>query len=140
MIETGRRPERILVVDDRPMTREIIRDMLECEGFEDVEVAADGMQALTMMSVDDFSLVVTDWDMAPMSGPDLLTCTRHHARMRTVPFVLATGRFEEGDVGEAEEAGFATILLKPFARDDLMRAIHAGLHPQIGSEPRRQAA
>ena len=139
MTDSARRPERILVVDDRPMTREIIRDMLECEGFDHVEVAADGMQALMLMSVEDFSLVVTDWDMAPMSGPDLLACTRHHPRMKEIPFVLATGKFEAGEVKEARQAGFDLIVVKPFATEALANEVNTGLRSATATPDSQRA-
>ena len=104
----------VLVVDDyRTMVR-IIRNFLRQLGFEDVDGASDGSAALEMMHEKDYGLVISDWNMAPMTGYDLLREVRNDDDLSRTPFIMVTADGTSENQVAAKRAGVSDYLLKPF--------------------------
>lgn len=104
----------VLVVDDyRTMVR-IIRNFLRQLGFEDVDGASDGSAALEMMHEKDYGLVISDWNMAPMTGYDLLREVRKDDDLSRTPFIMVTADGTSENQVAAKRAGVSDYLQKPF--------------------------
>lgn len=104
----------VLVVDDyRTMVR-IIRNFLRQLGFEDVDGASDGSAALEMMHEKDYGLVISDWNMAPMTGYDLLREVRKDDGLSRTPFIMVTADGTSENQVAAKRAGVSDYLQKPF--------------------------
>ena len=104
----------VLVVDDyRTMVR-IIRNFLRQLGFEDVDGASDGSAALEMMHEKDYGLVISDWNMAPMTGYDLLREVRKDDDLSRTPFIMVTADGTSENQVAAKRAGVSNYLQKPF--------------------------
>ena len=104
----------VLVVDDyRTMVR-IIRNFLRQLGFEDVDGASDGSAALEMMHDKDYGLVISDWNMAPMTGYDLLREVRKDDDLSRARFIMVTADGTSENQVAAKRAGVNDYLLKPF--------------------------
>ncbi len=117
----------VLVVEDSTTMRRIIRSLLEEIGFTRVEEAADGLRALQKLRENDFALVMSDWNMAPMTGLELLRRARADARLADVPFIMVTAEKRSEEVVIAKEAGASNYIVKPFNADTLRRKIEAVL-------------
>ena len=104
----------VLVVDDyRTMVR-IIRNVLRQLGVEDVDGASDGSAALEMMLDKGYGLVISDWNMAPMTGYDLLREVRKDGDLSGTPFIMVTADSTSENQVAAKRAGVSDYLLKPF--------------------------
>ncbi len=125
--EPDRRPAaaRVLVADDDPMMRLVLRRTLEKWGYE-VETAADGSEAWRRLERDSFGLVVTDWVMPGMTGPELCRKIRSAGFRHYVFVVLLTARDEKGALVEGMEAGADDFVVKPFQEAELKVRLRAG--------------
>lgn len=124
-------PERdvaILIVDDDAVMRNVVRRLLDRLGFRRVEEAADGLEALTMLRRNRPGLVISDWNMEPMDGLDLLREIRADAALAAIPVILATADTGPGKAAEAAKAGASGYLEKPFDG----RALGAALEKVLG--------
>ena len=104
----------ILIVDDYKTMLKIIRNLLGQLGFNKVEEATDGAMALQKMQEQHFDLIISDWNMEPMSGLDLLKQTRANDNYRRVPFIMVTAESKPANVIAAKEAGVSNYIVKPF--------------------------
>lgn len=104
----------ILVVDDDPGIVRMIGRLLRELGFRRVEHASDGASAVQKLTAARFDLVISDWNMTPMSGLELLQHIRKDRRLATIGFVMATGKNDPDEVAAAKAAGVDGYLLKPF--------------------------
>lgn len=115
----------VLVVDDyRTMVR-IIRNFLNQLGFADVDGAADGSAALKMMREKDYGLVISDWNMEPMTGYELLREVRSDDHLSRTPFIMVTTEAKTENVAAAKTAGASNYILKPFNAVTLKSKIEA---------------
>lgn len=116
-------PDPILIVDDDSDIRESLRDALSDEGFTTAE-AADGGDALAYLRDNDarVSLVLLDWNMAPIDGPTFMAEARRDPTLSKVPVVLLTAdaRFSE----KAASGPFVASLKKPVSLHDLLDLAH----------------
>jgi two-component system chemotaxis response regulator CheY len=113
------KPTRILVVDDFPTMRRIVRNLLLELGYEDVAEADDGRTALPMLQAGGFDLLITDWNMPGMHGLDLLRQVRADERLARLPVVLLTVESRREQIVEAVEAGVNAVVMKPFTAEVL---------------------
>jgi two-component system chemotaxis response regulator CheY len=109
----------ILVVDDYNTMRRIIRNLLKQLGFDNVEEAADGTEALAKLKEKNFGLVVSDWNMEPMSGLDLLKQVRATEAIKNIPFIMVTAESKPENVIIAKQAGVSNYIVKPFNAETL---------------------
>jgi two-component system chemotaxis response regulator CheY len=113
----------ILLAEDSALMRSLIRDMLRpAEQFTVIE-AANGQQALEALRKQQVDMVLSDWNMQPMNGLQLLHAMRGDADLAEVPFVLMTGEQTPQTITHAVAAGVAGFLTKPFGRDQLAKLI-----------------
>ena len=115
----------ILVVDDYNTMIRIIRNLLRQLGFEDVDEASDGAVALDKMRDKKYGLVISDWNMEPMTGYDLLQQVRSDPQLAPTPFIMVTAESKTENVIAAKQAGVNNYIVKPFNRETLKNKIEA---------------
>ena len=113
----------ILIVDDYKTMLRIIRNLLKQLDFVNVEEASDGSEALAKLRAGNFGLVISDWNMAPMTGLDLLKEVRADSRLRTLPFIMITAESKTENVIAAKQAGVSNYIVKPFNAETLREKI-----------------
>jgi len=104
----------ILIVDDYKTMLRIIRNLLKQLGFNNVDEATDGSAALQKMRDRSYGLVISDWNMEPMSGLQLLQEVRADAQLQGVPFIMVTAESKSENVVAAKQAGVTNYIVKPF--------------------------
>ena len=104
----------ILVVDDFNTMRRIVRSLLKQLGFNNVDEAVDGNDALSKISAKEYALVLSDWNMEPKSGIDLLREVRQSEKHKNMPFILITAESKIENIVEAKKAGVNQYIVKPF--------------------------
>jgi two-component system, chemotaxis family, chemotaxis protein CheY len=115
----------ILVVDDYNTMVRIIRNLLRQLGFEHIDDACDGSTALEKMRTRRYGLVISDWNMEPMSGYDLLQEVRADPFLTTTPFIMVTAESKTDNVIAAKKAGVSNYIVKPFNAQTLKNKIEA---------------
>jgi two-component system chemotaxis response regulator CheY len=104
----------ILVVDDYQTMIRIIRNLLKQLGFENVDDASDGSAAIAKMRDKKYVLVISDWNMEPMSGFELLQKVREETTLSETPFIIVTAESRTENVIAAKKAGVSNYIVKPF--------------------------
>lgn len=104
----------ILIVDDYKTMLRIIRNLLKQIGFNNVDEATDGKAALEKMQQRKYGLVISDWNMEPMTGLELLKEVRADESLRPTPFIMITAESKTENVIAAKEAGVNNYIVKPF--------------------------
>ncbi len=104
----------ILIVDDYKTMLRIIRNLLKQLGFSNVEEAQDGSAALQKLRDKGFGLIISDWNMEPMSGLQLLKEVRADVKLKDTPFIMITAESKSENVIAAKEAGVNNYIVKPF--------------------------
>ena len=115
----------VLVVDDYKTMIRIIRNLLKQLGFEDVDDAADGSEALQKMCNRKYGLVISDWNMEPMTGYELLKEVRSDEGLARTPFIMVTAESKTENVIAAKKAGVNNYIVKPFSAQTLKGKIDA---------------
>jgi two-component system chemotaxis response regulator CheY len=115
----------ILVVDDYTTMVRIIRNLLGQLGFKDIDAASDGSSALTKLRDKKYSLVISDWNMEPMTGYELLKQMRADPTLTATPFIMITAESKTENVIAAKQAGVNNYIVKPFNADTLKNKIEA---------------
>lgn len=116
---------RVLVVDDSFHMRELVRTFLEGFGIKEVTVSSDADEAFDLLINSDPDLVITDWNMAPVSGLEFVERIRRGANVpnRFVPIIMLTGYTEMKRVEEARDAGINSFLAKPISAASLYKRL-----------------
>ena len=109
----------ILIVDDYKTMLRIIRNLLRQLSFTNIEEATDGSMALRKLREKDFGLVISDWNMEPMTGFQLLKEVRADAKLKKIPFVMITAEAKTENVIAAKKAGVSNYIVKPFNAETL---------------------
>jgi two-component system chemotaxis response regulator CheY len=104
----------ILVVDDYQTMVRIIRNLLKQIGYENVDEAPNGQAALAMIQNKCYGLVISDWNMEPMTGFELLQRVRSDPARTDVPFIMVTAESKTDNVVAARKAGVNNYIVKPF--------------------------
>jgi two-component system, chemotaxis family, chemotaxis protein CheY len=115
----------VLVVDDYKTMIRIIRNLLKQLGFANVDEASDGTSALNMMREKDYGLIISDWNMEPMTGYELLREVRADDRLSRTPFIMVTAESKTDNVIAAKKAGVNNYIVKPFNAATLKSKIDA---------------
>ena len=115
----------ILVVDDYNTMIRIIRNLLKQIGFADIDDAADGSAALARMREKRYGLVISDWNMEPMTGYELLKEVRADPGLSKTPFIMVTAESKTENVIAAKKAGVNNYIVKPFNAATLKTKIEA---------------
>jgi two-component system, chemotaxis family, chemotaxis protein CheY len=119
----------ILVVDDYNTMVRIIRKLLKQIGYENVDEASNGEEALQKIKAKSYGLIISDWNMEPMTGFDLLKAVRANDATAKTPFILVTAESKPENVLAAQKAGVSNYLIKPFSAPVLKEKIDAVLTP-----------
>ena len=118
----------VLIVDDYKTMLRIVRNLLKQIDFHNVEEASDGSEALEKLRAGNFGLVISDWNMAPMTGLQLLQEVRADVRLKTTPFIMITAESKTENVIAAKQAGVSNYIVKPFNAETLQSKIEKVLH------------
>ena len=113
----------ILVVDDYKTMLRIIRNLLKQLDFNNVDEATDGSEALKKLRDKDYGLVISDWNMEPMTGLQLVREVRSDKKLKKLPFIMVTAESKTENVAAAKEAGVSNYLVKPFNAETLKQKI-----------------
>ena len=117
----------ILIVDDYKTMLRIVRNLLKQVGFENVDEAADGGEAFNKMKEKQYGLVISDWNMEPGTGIQLLQQVRADANMKDTPFIMITAESKTENVIAAKGAGVSNYIVKPFNAETLKQKLTAVL-------------
>jgi two-component system chemotaxis response regulator CheY len=129
----------VLVVDDRGATIQIIRALLRQVGLVDIDDANNGAEALTKMRLKRYGLVISEWQLEPMTGNDLLREVRSDPGLRRIPFIVI-GESHSENVIAAKRAGANIYIVKPFDAPTLKAKIEAVFATRAAPLPERQQA
>jgi two-component system chemotaxis response regulator CheY len=113
----------VLIVDDYKTMLRIIRNLLKQIDFNNVDEAMDGTEALGKLRAGNFGLVISDWNMAPMTGLQLLQEVRADPRLKHLPFIMITAESKTENVVAAKQAGVSNYIVKPFNAETLREKI-----------------
>jgi len=113
----------VLIVDDYATMLRIVKNLLKQIGFENVDEAQDGGEAFQMMKRKKYGLVISDWNMQPVTGIELLRNVRSDAELRPTPFIMVTAESKTDNVVEAKKAGVSNYIVKPFSSEVLKAKI-----------------
>lgn len=120
---------KVLVVDDYSTMRRIIRNLLTQIGYTDIDEASDGGDALQKLRAVHYGLVISDWNMEPMTGYDLLKQVRADDKLKTTPFIMVTAESKTENVIAAKNAGVDNYIVKPFNAATLQQKINSVMTP-----------
>jgi two-component system chemotaxis response regulator CheY len=129
----------ILVVDDYGTMVRIIRNLLRQLGFQNIDDAGDGSAALEKMRAKSYGLVISDWNMEPMTGYDLLQQVRADPALGKTPFIMVTAESKTENVIAAKKAGVDNYIVKPFNAQTLQHKIAAVFPDQAPPSPSQAA-
>lgn len=122
---------KILVVDDFPTMRRIVKTLLKQNGYQNFIEAENGEEGYkTLQAEGDIEFVVSDWNMPKMTGLELLKTVRADAKFKHLPFLMVTAEAEKENIIEAVKAGVSNYVVKPFTGATLkekLQKIEAGL-------------
>lgn len=103
--------------------RLLMRQMLRSLGIDKIAEANDGSTALQLLREQPVDVVLSDWNMIPMSGLQLLMAMRDEASSAHIPFIMITGEQSAEHVARARSAGVNGYLVKPFGLDNLIKQL-----------------
>jgi two-component system chemotaxis response regulator CheY len=115
----------VLIVDDYKTMIRIIRNLLKQLGFANVDEAGDGAVALDMMRHKQYGLIISDWNMEPMTGYELVREVRADDQLSRTPFIMVTAESKTENVIAAKKAGVNNYIVKPFNAATLKSKIDA---------------
>ena len=120
---------KVLIVDDYKTMLRIVSNLLKQLGFQNVAEATDGGMAIEMLRKEPYGLVISDWNMEPMTGIELLRQVRADAGLKATPFIMVTAESKVENVQTAVAAGVNNYIVKPFNADTLRAKIEKVLGP-----------
>lgn len=116
---------RVLIVDDYKTMLRIVGNLLNQLGFENIDEASDGGMAHQMFMENDYGLIISDWNMEPMSGLEFLKLVRTGTKNAQVPFIMVTAESKTENVIIAKKAGVSNYIVKPFNAETLKAKMKA---------------
>lgn len=123
---------RILIVDDVQSMRIQVKEILRSCGFEKIQTANNGLEALKILNDSTTHLLICDWHMAPMSGLELLKEVRGKELFRNIPFLMLTAEGTKERVIEALKSGLDDYIMKPFTSEHAqLKVMNALLKRQV---------
>ena len=121
---------KILIVDDVPSARKIVKRLLNKLGFKNIAEAASGINALEIIKAGDINLVISDWHMPEMEGIELVEKLRQQPETKKLPFIMITGTNSSEEVLRAVQGGVDDYVVKPFDSEILSKKIENALRKQ----------
>lgn len=125
----------VLIVDDYKTMLRIVGNLLKQLGFSNIDEATDGSMALGKMQEKAYGLVISDWNMEPMTGYDLLQTVRADDTLAETPFIMITAESKTENVLAAKRAGVSNYIVKPFNAQTLKSKIDAVFTDTKQAEP-----
>lgn len=119
----------ILIVDDYKTMLKIIRNLLNQLGFNNIDESTTAPAALEMVSKKDYGLIISDWNMEPMTGLEFLQKIRTNEKTKALPFIMITAESKTENVIIAKKAGVSNYIVKPFNANVLKDKLTAVLGP-----------
>jgi len=120
----------IMIVDDYSTMLRILRNLLGQLDFNNVVDASSGDEALQKLLVSsDIGLIISDWNMQPMTGLELLKAVRANAKLKHIPFIMVTAESKTDNVVAAKQAGVSNYIVKPFNAETLKSKMASVLGP-----------
>lgn len=113
----------ILVVDDYKTMVKIVRHLLGQLGYKNVDDASNGAEAFDKMQTKQYGLVISDWNMEPVTGYELLKRMRASNAHADIPFIMVTAESKPENITAARRAGVNNDLIKPFNQQSLKSKI-----------------
>ncbi len=120
---------KIMIVDDYSTMLRIIRNLLRQLDFINVDEANSGGDALQKLRESPFNLIISDWNMEPMTGLDLLKEVRADAKLKHIPFIMITAESKTENVVAAKQAGVSNYIVKPFNAETLKTKMASVIGP-----------
>lgn len=114
---------KILVVDDFSTMRRIVKNILKQLGYENIDEAEDGNQALNKIKGGSYDFIVTDWNMPNLDGLELCKAVRADAATKDIPILFVTAEALKENVVTAVQAGASNYIVKPFTAEILKEKI-----------------
>ncbi|MBF0474329.1 MAG: chemotaxis response regulator CheY [Deltaproteobacteria bacterium] len=105
---------RILVVEDFPTMRRIIKNTLRQLGYDNIKEVEDGSFGLAALKAEPFDLVISDWNMPKMTGLELLQKMRTDEELKHIPFLMITAEGQKENILTAARSGVSNYIVKPF--------------------------
>lgn len=130
----------ILIVDDHPLTRNMVRAILKGLGFENVQQAENGQIAVQRILEEPVDLVICDWNMPVMSGLEVLQQIRSDSKFKKLPFLMLTAEAYRENVTAAMQSGVSDYIIKPFTAEVLGSKIERILLNKAGKSPDKKKA
>jgi len=116
----GKPDMKILVVDDFPTMRRIVKTLLRQNGYHNFVEAEDGQIAYkTLKENPDVEMIVSDWNMPNMTGLEFLKTVRADPKFKHLPFLMVTAEAEKDNIIEAVKSGVSNYVVKPFTGETL---------------------
>ena len=119
----------ILIVDDYKTMLRIVRGLLNQLGFMNIDEATDGTMAWEMVKKKPYGLIVSDWNMEPMSGFEFLKLVRTNDATKQLPFIMVTAESKTENIIAAKQAGVSNYIVKPFNAQTLKQKLEAVFGP-----------
>jgi len=116
---------KILVVDDAPMIRRILKNLLKEMGFTNIDEAEDGMVALQKLRSQKFDFVITDWNMPNLTGIELVQEIRKDPNLKQIPIMMVTAEAKKENIILALKSGVNNYIVKPFTPENVRNKIEA---------------
>lgn len=114
---------KVHIVDDYNTMLRIMRNLLRQLEVTDVEESSNGEDALGKMKRTPPDLIISDWNMEPMTGLDLLRHVRGDGKLKRIPFIMVTAESKTENVVIAKQAGVSNYIVKPFNAETLRSKI-----------------
>lgn len=115
---------KILIVDDMSTMRRITKNFLKQLGFNNLEEAENGQDALTKLRGEAYGFVVSDWNMPVMTGIEMLRAIRADDKLKPLPVLMVTAEAQKENIVEAAQAGVNNYIVKPFTAETLQEKIN----------------
>jgi two-component system chemotaxis response regulator CheY len=110
---------KILVVDDFPTMRRIVRNLLKELGYANVDEAEDGVAGLAKLRSGSFDFVISDWNMPNLDGLEMLKQIRGDTALAHLPVLMVTAEAKKENIIAAAQAGANGYVVKPFTAGTL---------------------
>jgi two-component system chemotaxis response regulator CheY len=110
---------KILTVDDMATMRRIVKSLLNQLGYNNVDEAENGKEALSKLRQQKYDLVLLDWNMPEMDGITLLQEIRKDPNLKDIPVIMVTAEAKKENVLLAVQSGANNYIVKPFTAETL---------------------
>lgn len=119
---------QILVVEDQPTIRTILKAQLRGMGYKKISEACDGESAFGILKTQAIDLIISDWNMPLMNGYELLKAVRADDSLADTPFILTSGAISNSNINMALQLKVNQFILKPFTLATLEEKIAQVIH------------